>query len=292
MAVWWGRQPNGVVEDDRCDLGAALFCLEEGDPLEVTCDPDPGTHILSIHMNGALKNQFRADGITRFEGDNQVADVVIIPAGQRPVALLREARTADVMHLYIPDRIVRRACADMTADNGPLEIKDHFASGDQEALRAARLVRDEMRNPGIASSLLLDSVAAAMAVRIIRHWSNLGETPPALRRGGLAPWQVRKAQQIVQDRLAEEVRLEELAAAVGLSTFHFARAFRQSTGVPPHRYQTLTRLERARDMLAKTDLGVLHIAIAIGYESGQALARAFRREYGCSPAEFRREMCR
>lgn len=289
MARWWGRRPDGAIEDERCDLGAALFRLDAGDPMRVTCAPDPATHILSVHLHGALRNSFATDGVVYFNGAHQQGDVVIIPAGQKPLAELQDAHAAEIMHLYVPDRLVRSWLGE-AGGASDIEIKDHFTRSDPETLRAAMIVREEMRSPGFASSLLLDSVAAQLAVRMVRQWSSLAEAGPVpAARGGLAPWQVRKVEAVIMDRLAEEVRLDELAAEVGLSTFHFARAFKKSTGIAPYRFQTVARLERAREMLCRTDMGVLHIALAVGYESGQALARAFRREFGCSPAEFRRQ---
>lgn len=289
MARWWGREPDGVIEDARCDLGAACFRLDGEQPFIATCDPDPATHILSIHLHGALSNKFSSDGVEYFRGAHRQGDVVLIPAGQRPVAVLHDAGVAEIMHLYIPDAIVRRCVGEARGGAPTFEIKDHFARDDADSLRAARIVREEMRTPGLASALLLDSVATSLAVGMVRKWSSLAESPPPQAvKGGLAPWQVRRVHTIILDRLADEVRLDELAGAVGLSTFHFARAFKQSTGMPPHRFQTVARLNRAREMLSRTGLGVLQIALAVGYESGQALARAFRREFGCSPAEFRR----
>jgi AraC family transcriptional regulator len=112
---------------------------------------------------------------------------------------------------------------------------------------------------------------------------------PAKRwRGGLAPWQVRRCTDYLNDHACENVGLEELAALVGLSPFHFARAFKHSTGVPPHRYQLNLRIERAKTLLELTEKPVTEIAFDVGYESSQALARLFRREVGLSPSDYRR----
>ena len=290
MARWWGREPDGRIEDDRCDLGAALFRLDNDAPFGATCEADPNTHILSVHLGGDLRNEFSADGIVHFQGTHRIGDIVMIPGGQRPVAILQDAIVAEIMHLYIPDRLIRRCTVEDRGGGGAFELKDHFVRDDSETVRAAKIVREEMLRPGYASALLLDSVALALSVRMVRQWSSLGEAPATTVRGGLAPWQVRRVKSIILDRLGEPVRLDELAAAVNLSTFHFARAFRQSTGMPPHRFQTVARLAKARELLARSEMGVLHIALAVGYESGQAMARAFRREYGCAPAEFRRQV--
>ncbi|HZG07382.1 MAG TPA: AraC family transcriptional regulator [Allosphingosinicella sp.] len=107
-------------------------------------------------------------------------------------------------------------------------------------------------------------------------------------RGGLAPWQTRRCTEFLNEHASQNVGLEELAALVGLSPFHFARAFKQSTGVPPHRYQLQVRIEKAKALLELTEASVTEIAFEVGYESSQALARLFRREVGVSPSDYRR----
>jgi len=107
-------------------------------------------------------------------------------------------------------------------------------------------------------------------------------------RGGLAPWQARRCIEYLHDHASDDVGLEQLAALVGLSPFHFARAFKQTTGVPPHRYQLNVRIEKAKALLEMTDAPVTEIAFEVGYESSQALARLFRREVGASPSDYRR----
>lgn len=113
--------------------------------------------------------------------------------------------------------------------------------------------------------------------------------PKAVMKGGLAPWQVRRTTEVLRGELADNVSLNRLAGEVGLSAFHFARAFKQSTGLPPHRYRTRLRLEKACLLLETTDDAVTDIALQVGYESSQALARIFAKELGVTPSAWRRE---
>lgn len=109
------------------------------------------------------------------------------------------------------------------------------------------------------------------------------------RRGGLAGWQVRRTTEFIQAHLDQNIGLNELAAIAGLSPFHFARAFKQSVGDPPHRYQTRRRIERACDLLVSGDMPIIDVAAAVGYEAPQTLTRLFRREMGMTPSEYRRD---
>jgi AraC family transcriptional regulator len=136
------------------------------------------------------------------------------------------------------------------------------------------------------STLLIDAALLTLWGELLRE---VQQPLPLFSRGGLAPWQVRRCTEYLNDHLSENVGLEHLAALAGLSPFHFARAFKQSTGVPPHRYQLALRIAHAKALLEATDAPVTQIAFDVGYESSQALARLFRREVGLSPSEYRRQ---
>jgi AraC family transcriptional regulator len=111
---------------------------------------------------------------------------------------------------------------------------------------------------------------------------------PTIQRGGLAEWQVRRASEALTEGQVR-IDLATLAKSVGLSAFHFARAFKQSTGMPPHRYQIMQRIERAKNLLVDTGLPISDVAAAVGYEDQGQLARLFRREVGVTPSQYRRE---
>jgi AraC family transcriptional regulator len=95
----------------------------------------------------------------------------------------------------------------------------------------------------------------------------------------------------MRERLSEDVSLDELAAEVRLSPFHFARMFKQSVGVPPRVHLTHLRLERACELLEMTDLPITEIASEVGYSSNQALARIFVKHRQMTPSDYRRAVC-
>jgi transcriptional regulator of acetoin/glycerol metabolism len=117
---------------------------------------------------------------------------------------------------------------------------------------------------------------------------NLLKLAPAPRaHGGLSAGAMRRVREYVEVHLGESIDLTMLAAAAGLSMHHFARQFKQSAGVTPHRYLTQKRVERAQEMLAQTDLSLSEIAFAAGFSDQSHLARHFRHILGTTPREFR-----
>jgi AraC-like DNA-binding protein len=113
------------------------------------------------------------------------------------------------------------------------------------------------------------------------------EAPPATARGGLPPSAMRRVREHVEVHLSESMDLAELAGVAGLSVYHFARAFKQSIGVTPHYYLVHRRIERAREMLARSELPLSEIALAAGFSDQSHLARHFRRMLGMTPGQFR-----
>jgi AraC-like DNA-binding protein len=112
--------------------------------------------------------------------------------------------------------------------------------------------------------------------------------PPASdAHGGLPAGTMRRVREYVDVHLSESINLAMLAAVAGLSMHHFAREFKQSSGVTPHHYLTQKRVERAQEMLAQTDLSLSEIAYAIGFSDQSHLARHFRHILGTTPREFR-----
>jgi transcriptional regulator of acetoin/glycerol metabolism/AraC-like DNA-binding protein len=111
--------------------------------------------------------------------------------------------------------------------------------------------------------------------------------PPSPARGGLPPGAMRRVREHVEAHLSESMDLAELAAIAGLSVYHFARAFKQSAGVTPHHYLVRRRIERAQDMLARSELPLSGIALATGFSDHSHLARHFRQMLGMTPGQFR-----
>jgi AraC-like DNA-binding protein len=111
--------------------------------------------------------------------------------------------------------------------------------------------------------------------------------PPAPSAGGLTPRALQRIREYIEAHLTENIELETLADIAGLSKWHFARAFKQSVGTPPHCYLTQRRLERAQELLAETDLSLAQIALQSGFSDQSHFSRRFRIFFGATPRSFR-----
>lgn len=190
----------------------------------------------------------------------------------------------EVLCLVMPVEAVERLCP-------------AFGSVDLDALALRRptsplveALLDSLWNDE-ASSGDAAFVESRLAV-LLHELARLVRQAPAPARpvGGLAPWALNRVFAHLEASLAETVSLAELAALARLSPYHFSRAFKVSTGLPPHRWVQVRRVERAKALLAERDVSVLVVAAAVGYDNPGHFARIFRREAGMTPRDYRRSI--
>ena len=166
--------------------------------------------------------------------------------------------------------------------------------GDRSALAGDPVIRHlrpclhtARARPSESCSNCLDHLETALQA-YLRQTPNLIPLSLPVARGGLAPWQLRRAKEMMCSRLDQGVPLAELARAVNLSPGHFVRAFKQSIGKPPHRWLVEQRIEKGKQMLINTALSPAEIALACGFSDQSHFGRVFSRATGTSPSAWRR----
>jgi AraC family transcriptional regulator len=126
-----------------------------------------------------------------------------------------------------------------------------------------------------------------LAVHLIRHVL-APRRPERGHEGTLPRGRLRAVVEYVEEHLDAGPSLEQLAAVARLSAYHFARQFRKATGLPPHQYVILRRVERARQLLqAGTDLSLAEVAAHAGFSDQSQFSRHFKRLVGVTPGQFR-----
>lgn len=110
-------------------------------------------------------------------------------------------------------------------------------------------------------------------------------TPPGT--GKLSAERLAQVEKLVSERLGEAIHVEDLAAAAGLSPFHFSRMFHASTGKAPHAYVTSRRMEEACRLLAGTDMPLAQVATRVGYRTQAHFTGVFHRHVGVTPRTYR-----
>lgn len=144
-----------------------------------------------------------------------------------------------------------------------------------------------IEQPDAANRLWSDHIALALLSRMtVRH--GVHPVPARVARGALAPWQERRAKEMMLAHVDGRIGLEALATECRLSRSHFARAFKVSTGMSPLRWLHTQRLGRAKELLTGTDLSLEQIAGACGFADSSHLSRSFLQATGVPPGAWRR----
>jgi AraC family transcriptional regulator len=167
-----------------------------------------------------------------------------------------------------------------------LRASRKFANPRLRALVAAAQAEMVAGFPG--GRLFLDSIEQAMAIALVKDYA-VRHRPVQIYQGGLGSARLRRIKELVDVKMEDDLSLDEMAQSVGLSTAHFARMFRKSTGETPHQFVLRQRVERAKAMLRAPDGRVLDVAVACGFKTQQHFAQVFRDVCGVSPTEYRQD---
>jgi AraC family transcriptional regulator len=189
------------------------------------------------------------------------------------------------MQLGISDAALVAATDEPT---GEVELCPHRKFADSRLGALATAVHAEMMAGFPSGRLFLDCIEQAMALALVSGQA-VRQRPAQISRGGLGPARLRRIRELVQARLEDGLSLDEMAQSVGLSTAHFARMFRKSTGETPHQFVLRQKLERAKAMLRTRDARVLDVAVACGFKTQQHFAQVFRDICGISPTGYRQD---
>jgi AraC family transcriptional regulator len=196
-----------------------------------------------------------------------------------------------------PDRAllvkVSRAALDRVAeqlDASPVEslpMPGSISIEDGTLTRLADLLRPALAAGAHVESPFVEHVLGAFAAHVAIVHGGLvpGSRPP---RGGLATWQLRRAQDVLRSNLDAPVRVEAVAEACRLSVSHFSRAFRRSTGRAPGTWLREQRIEAAKSLLRAPSRSLSEVAAACGFADQSHLCRVFQRHVGVSPGAWRR----
>jgi AraC family transcriptional regulator len=200
------------------------------------------------------------------------------------------AADLEVLHLSVPTSIFARLTDD-DLPPAPGRFIDHSCGVQDELINQIGLsVLAEMTSPTAAGGMLVETSSLLLAARLAHSHSGAELVrPPTPSRCRLDDRRLRRVLGYVEEHLAEDISVADLAECACLSIFHFTRAFAATIGMPPHRYVSQRRLESAKARIACGQASLAEIAFDCRFSSQSSFGRAFRRATGVTPAEYRRK---
>ncbi|MCB2116992.1 MAG: helix-turn-helix transcriptional regulator [Rhodobacteraceae bacterium] len=195
----------------------------------------------------------------------------------------------DVTHVYLSSALVAEVASEvMDCRVTEVTLADVLRTDDPVMTATMEAIAAEARVNGIGGGLYVDSLARALIVHLLRRYAQITSRDVTIR-GSLSPRQKVRITDFIEAHLSEPLDLKTMGAVLGLTPCLFARQFRKSIGKPPYSYVMGRRLERAKWLLARSELPIKAVAADCGFSDQAHLTRLFAAAYGQTPAAFRRQ---
>src|SRR3984893_10358312 len=275
------RTADIAVTEIRCDS-----------PLPEMCGPiqQEDAFLVGLHLRDTPNREYWEDGRRASVCDLRAGESCLHDLKRNPTALFDKPYHS--LAFYLP-----RAALEAIADdaNAPrihdLSYEPGAGVNDVTISSLGSLLRPALSHPDQANPLFVDHVLLAVGVHIAQTYGGMRPmSRPA--RGGLAPWQERRAKEILRANIKRGVALKEVARECGLSVGHFSHAFRRTLGVAPHKWLTEQRVVLSKEKLRDDGLSLSDVAADCGFSDQSHLARVFRQAVGVSPGAWRRVLKR
>jgi AraC family transcriptional regulator len=265
---------------------------------EIRCDdPLPGmtgsiqredAFLVGLQLRDFPHHEYWEDGKLASVCDLRAGDSVFYDLKRDPVVLLDKPHHS--LLFYLPRAALNAIADDAAAPRiGDLNHKPGAGLTDATIFSLGSTILPALSHADQVNRLFVDHVMLAAGIHLAQTYGGLR---PVVRpvRGGLAPWQERRAKEILSANLDGRLPLKDVAQECRLSLSHFSRAFRSSMGVAPHSWLLTRRIEVAKQKLRDSRLPLAEVALACGFADQSHLTRVFTRMVGVSPGAWRRAL--
>ncbi|HEY0375870.1 MAG TPA: AraC family transcriptional regulator [Pyrinomonadaceae bacterium] len=241
-------------------------------------------HLITFSPAGGCRGEIRTGSGFRARGET-AESVCVIPSGQSFSARLNG--DSEQLAIYLDPSLVLRAANEADVPGGAVEVVEGFSPHDPVLRSAGLALLAELEMEGPGGRLYAESLANLLAVHLLRHYTAAGRVAGQRFRGGLSGPRLRRVMAFIEENYESDLGLAELAQAGGISTFHFAREFKRTTGTTPHQYLIKFRVERAKALLTESELPLVEVSARAGFSHQSHFTRLFRRLTGTTPLAFR-----
>lgn len=213
----------------------------------------------------------------------RTGQISVTPAGARYSASWQEE--LEYVMVYLSQEFIARATIDFQANRG---AQITGVCGPQDALirSIGQALAAEVDSGQPHGRLYAESLVNTLAIHLLRHYST-DSVVADIRFGGLPAHRLRRVTEFIEENLENDLSLAEIAQAADLSPYHFARSFKQTTGMSPIQFLMQRRIEYAKSMLAETEMPIAEIGLSAGFKNQSHFTTLFRRLTTMTPKSYR-----
>jgi AraC-like DNA-binding protein len=286
LARRFRAEASYVATSDARRSPMAVTRLRCETPAHGLTDPAPPEKAFTVllQLRAQPRRELFLGGRSVYRGGYGARTISIVDLEKEPRAHL--ASPFDAMHFYVS----RAALDEIAYERGARRIDTLSCERgmlDETVWHLGMSLLPALERPHEVGGLYVDHVLLATHTYFAQAFGGLGQARSS-RVGRLAPWQMRRATEVLLVDIAADVSLSVAAAACGLSVSHFARAFKASTGEPPHRWRLRQRVEHAKILMRRPGVSLADVALACGFSDQSHLTRVFRGLVGAPPGAWRR----
>ncbi len=245
-------------------------------------DHDHPTHFLNLLTHGNIKAQWTTEGKSR-SADNGPGTIYVLPAGTRD-RLTWSGPTTRII-LVMEPRFLARSLED-TAHLDDVELTTHWNLRDRHIQSLMLALHADLEDGSPAGPLYGESLGLALGIYLVRRYSVRNSAKPDYR-GSMPTTRLNRVLEFINQNLARDIRLWELAQIAGMSPNYFCELFKVSTGLPPYQYILRCRIERAKQYLRDPKFTLACAGEAAGFADQSHFTKVFRRVVGVTPLKFR-----
>jgi AraC family transcriptional regulator len=245
-------------------------------------DHEHPTHFLNLLTHGNIKAQWTTEGKSR-SADNSSGTIYVLPAGTRD-RLTWSGPTTRII-LVMEPRFLARSLED-TAHLKDVELTTHWNLRDRHIQSLMLALHADLEDGSPAGPLYGESLGLALGIYLVRRYSVRNCAKPDYR-GSMPTTRLNRVLEFINQNLAQDLRLWELAQIAGMSPNYFCEQFKVSTGLSPYQYILRCRIERAKQYLRDPKVTLACAGAAAGFADQSHFTKVFRRVVGVTPMKFR-----
>lgn len=258
--------------------------VDEVQPGEMN-DYLPESPIVVLHLDGSSGTVERIDKQRGYESLSSKAGIVDIdPAGER--TSVRWDKPHSLLFMMPTNTTMQRAMAELHGTNDFELLRANHVYDPQIGHIGYALI-NECENGFMSGQLFGESLALALVSRLMFKFSSRAVQLDDPLAKGLPLWRLRQVKQYIEDNLNANLCMADIASVAHMSEFHFSRLFKQSTGYSPYRYIVSRRVQRGRELLAKTALPLYEVSEKLGFGDQSHFTTVFKKNVGMTPKQFR-----